>query len=138
MPGNGGASVPVTTPGSVSTTVPSRRTCGRAVAQRTGGPQRGAARLAEALLERARGRQRLDLVDRRAGAAHEVFEVGERLIGAFVVDAVEQRVVQAAHRSQPEPHREVRRFGVEPGQRSPDRSDVARCAAPVSRRAATR
>ena len=59
------------------------------------------------MFERARGRERLDLVDGRAGAAHEVFEAGERPARAFVVDVVEQRVVESAHRSQPEPHREV-------------------------------
>ncbi len=42
----------------------------------------------------------------------------------FVVDAVEQRVVQSAHAAQAEPDREVRRLGVETAQRPPDRLDV--------------
>ena len=90
------------------------------------------------MLERARGCERFHLVDGRAGAAHEVFEVGEGMFGAFVVDAVEQRVVQAAHAPQPEPDRKVRRLGVEPAQRAADRVDVERarferCIAPRTR-----
>ena len=49
--------------------------------------------------ERARGRERLERVDGRAGAPGEVLEVGERLLGALVVDAVEQRVARARARS---------------------------------------
>ncbi len=124
MPGSGGASVPVTTPGNVSTTVPSRRALGRAVPSAPAAHNAERARLTEAPFERARGRERLDLVDGRARTAYEVFEVGEDALRPFVVDAVEQRVVQAAHAPQPEPDREVRRLGVEAAQRPADRFDV--------------
>ena len=87
--------------------MPSRAHVRTSGAERARSPQRGPARLPEALLEGAGCRERLDLVDGRAGAAHEVFEIGERPFGSFVVDAVEQRVVQPAHAAQPEPHREV-------------------------------
>jgi hypothetical protein len=59
--------------------------------QRTRSPERAAAGLVEAA-ERTGGRERLDRVDRRAGAAHEVFDVVERVLQPFVVDPVEQRV----------------------------------------------
>ena len=43
---------------------------------------------------------------------------------ALVVDVVEQRVVQPAHGPQPEPHREDRRVGVQPGAGRADRTGV--------------
>jgi hypothetical protein len=59
------------------------------------------------MLERARGCERFDLIDGGAGATHEVFEVGVRLHRAFVVDAIEQRVVQTPYGSQTEAHCQV-------------------------------
>ena len=45
--------------------------------------------------ERAGGGERLERVGGRAGATGEVVEIGEGLLGALVVDAVEQRVAQS-------------------------------------------
>ena len=84
---------------------------GPGVAQGAGGPQRAAARLAQGP-ERARGRQRLDGVGGRAGAAGEVGERRERLAVAFCVDAIEQRVGETAHVAQPDAHRAGGRLRV--------------------------
>ena len=137
MPGSDGASVPVTTPGNVSLTVPSRRTLGRAVPSAPARPQRRHRRNWPKQCSNApRCRERLDLVDGRTRPAHEIFEVGERMVGALVVDVVEQRVVQPAYRTQPEPHREVRRLGVESAHRPADRFHVG--GARLERRVASR
>ena len=81
IPGNMGASAPVTMPGSLS---------GARIAQRACRPQRTAPGAPEAL-ERAGGGEVLERVGGSAGATGEVFEAGERLLGALVVDAVEER-----------------------------------------------
>ena len=136
MPGSGGASVPVTTPGNVSTTVPSRRTLGRAVpsapaahnAERRDWPKQcsNAPAVASASTWSTVAPVRRTKSSRSVNGA----------LGPFVVDAVEQRVVQAAHAPQPEPHREVRRLGVEAAQRPADGLDVER--ARFERRVAAR
>ena len=133
-----GASAPVTTPGSVSTTAPSRRTLGPRGAERARGPQRRAARLAEAVLERARGRERLDLVDGRAGTPHEVLEVGER-----PHRRARRRCGRAARRAGRAPtaaRAAPRGATARRGSRAPAgrRHRRRRCAARASRRGATR
>ena len=137
MPGSGGASAPVTTPGSVSTTAPSRCTCG---------PRRAVARPRPTARDRRDWPKHCSNAPAVASAStwstvapvrrtKSSRSVNGALV-ALVVDAVEQRVVQAAHRSQPEPHREMRRLGVEPRQRPADRLDVGR--ARFERRVAAR
>ena len=96
------------------------------VAQRTRSPHRGPARLTERLLERPGRGQRLECVDRGAGAPHEIFHIAKRRPYPLVVDVVAERVVQAPHRSQPEPHRVMRRLGEEAGLRPSDRADASR------------
>ena len=51
------------------------------------------------MFERAGGRERLDLIDRGTRTAHEVFEIAKRLLGTFVVDVIEQGVVQPCERN---------------------------------------
>ncbi len=98
-----------------------RQLVGTRVAQRARGPQRLAPVVVEAR-ERVCGGECLQRVGGRVGAPGEVGEVGERLLGTRLVDAVEQRVAQAAYVAEPHTHGVDRRIGVPSGPGTTDRT----------------